>query len=107
MFASWKMSFMSLSLGAGLLLAGCSSTDSKMPASHAMAGDAMSCDKCKTTWVRVNDGSGKGGRSVGYTTQKTHVCPDCKDAVTNFFTTGTMKHECKACGGNMAICEAH
>lgn len=96
----------SLALGAGLLLVGCQSSGATAPASHEMAANAVQCDKCQMTWVKVPMDNGKG-RVVGYTTRKSMECPDCTDAVSNFFATGNLKHECKACGGNMAVCDTH
>lgn len=107
MFSMLKIGLLGLSLGAGLLLVGCQSGGAKAPASHEMASDAAQCDKCKVTWVKVpiTPGGGKSDRIIGYTSRKQMVCPDCKDAVSNFFATGNLKHDCKACGGNMTICE--
>ena len=112
MFSCLKKSLIGLGLGAGLLLVGCQSDNARMaPASHAMAGDAVRCETCKTTFVRkATMNSAGGGRSTGvvtYTTEKKMVCPDCKSAVANFFATGKLQHECKACGTNLEICEAH
>ena len=106
MFSSWKQSLLGLSLGTVLLLAGCQSGGSaQAPASHEMASNAVQCDKCQVTWVQTPITSGKGGAVTGFQPRKQMVCPDCKDAVSNFFATGNLKHDCKACGGNMAICE--
>ena len=108
MLSFLKMSFLGLSLGAGLLSVGCQSDAQKMaPASHEMSDNAVRCDKCEVTWVKVpGTQSGRpGGAVIGYTSRKQDACPDCKDAASNFFATGKMEHACKACGGNMAICE--
>lgn len=106
MFSMLKTGLLGLSLGAGLLLVGCQSGGAQAPASHEMASNAVQCDKCQVTWVKVPTDNGKG-RIVGYTSRKQMECPDCKDAVSNFFATGQLKHTCSACGGNMAPCEAH
>ncbi len=107
MFSMLKTGLLGLSLGAGLLLVGCQSGGAaQAPVSHEMASGAVQCDTCKVTWVKVPE-YGKGMRITGYTTRKEMECPECKSAVENFFATGNLKHECKACGGNMAVCEAH
>ena len=109
MFISTTKSLLGLGLGATLFFTGCQSDAQRMaPASHAMASDAVACDKCETTWVKVaNTSPNAGGRPgfTSYSNQKKMVCPDCKSAVSNFFATGEMKHDCKACGGNMTICK--
>jgi len=70
------------------------------------SSDAIACDKCKVTFVKVPVDGGKG-RIVGYTSRKQMVCPDCKGAVENMFATGKFEHTCTACGGNMSGCAAH
>lgn len=113
MFAKLKIGLLSFSLGASALLAGCQSGGEPMAASHEMASDAVACDKCQVTWVKypISSAGGQGGRGysgvTGYGTRKQMVCEDCKDAVSNFFATGNLKHDCKACGGNMAVCDKH
>lgn len=100
-----------LTVGAGLILAGCQS-DGK-PSPNAMRGtpstDGIACDKCKVTWVKVpiTPGGGKDNRIIGYTSRKQMVCPDCNSAVANMFATGKFEHTCKACGGNMRACAVH
>jgi len=108
MFSLLKSFAMSLTLGAGLLLVGCQSDGSQTQASpsHEMASSAVACDKCQTTWVKMPIENQKG-RLVAYSSRKEMACPDCKDAVSNFFATGKLEHTCKTCGGNMTICEAH
>jgi hypothetical protein len=95
-----------LGFGAALILTGCAGST---PASNAPAGastQAIACDGCKVTWVQVADTNGKG-RVIGYHSAEKMTCPDCTDAVQNFFASGKFEHNCKACGGNMTICEAH
>lgn len=100
------MRFMkTLLLGTGLLAtvfaAGCQST---APATSS-SSKALTCDKCKVTYVRVPDTA--KGRVVGYTTRKEMECPDCKSAAANFFSTGKFQHTCTTCGDSMSVCEAH
>ena len=59
------------------------------------------------TWVKERQGGGKPGGVVQYNWAKHDACPDCKNAVSNFFATGNLKHDCKAYGGNLAACEGH
>ena len=72
------------------------------------SGQALTCDKCKVTWVKepVTTGGGKE-RVVAYQSRKTMMCPDCRGAVDNFFRTGQLQHTCKTCGSAMEVCEAH
>lgn len=111
MFLLAKSGLIALSLGAAALLGGCQSGGMATPASHEMAANAVQCDKCQMTWVtkpnQAGGGQGRYSGYTGYTTRKEMVCPDCKDALSNFVATGNLRHECKACGGNMAICDAH
>ncbi len=106
MFRFSNLSFASLALGTGVFLTGCAA-DNKPPQSSLVdSAQGVTCSMCKVTWVKVPTDNGKG-RIVGYTSRKQMVCPDCKDAVTNFFTTGKLQHTCKTCGDTMSICEAH
>jgi len=95
----------SMLLGTGLLAtllaAGCQTA---APAVDHSA-HALTCDKCKVTYVRVPDTA--KGRIVGYTNQKHMECPDCKSAAANFFSTGKLQHTCATCGDSMEVCEAH
>jgi len=102
MFSVLKIGLLGLGLGAGMLLVGCKTA----PATHAMAADAVQCDTCKTTWVKAPRTTGKG-QIVGYSPVKKMACPDCRNAVQNFFETGKLAHTCKACGGNLTMCESH
>ena len=106
MFRFWKLALAGVTMGAGLLVAGCQ--EKAAPAEAAgVAPDAVRCDKCQVVWVKTAQPVSKGSPIVAYRETKTMECPDCRGAVTNFFTTGRLEHTCKACGGNMAICEAH
>ena len=109
MFSLLKKSL--FGIGASLLLAGCQTGGTATPASHTMTPGAVQCDKCQTTWVNTPGTTiqgGQGGSGItGYSTQATMACPDCKSAAVNFFTTGNLMHDCKACAGNMKACEAH
>jgi len=95
-------------IGTALLLAGCQSSTkpTASDASGTAPSQAVTCDKCKVTWIKVPTEGGKG-RVVGYTNVKQMECPMCKDAAANFFETGKLEHICSVCGGNMSICEAH
>ena len=106
MFRISKLSLAALTVGAGLLVAGCAADNKAPQSSLAPSTQGVTCTKCQVTWVKVPTDNGKG-RIVGYTSRKEMVCPDCKDAVTNFFTTGKFQHTCKTCGDSMEICEAH
>lgn len=106
MFHFSKRSFAGLTLGAGLLLAGCATDNKPAQSSLTESPQGVMCSMCKVTWVKVPTDNGKG-RIVGYTTKKQMVCPDCKDAVSNFFDTGKLQHTCKTCGDSMDVCEAH
>lgn len=105
MFSFLKSGLMGLSLGAGLFLVGCQSNTPSEP-THMMATDAVQCDKCQVTYIRVPT-LGDKNHTIGYTSKPEMLCPDCKDAVANYFSTGNLKHECAACKGNMAICKDH
>ena len=108
MLRSMKMALAGLTLGTGMFLVGCQSNGK--PSHEAMVGtassDAVACDKCKVTYVKSPDTNQKG-RVIGYSDRKQMVCPDCKSAAQNMFTTGKMEHTCKSCGGNMSGCAMH
>ena len=112
MLRSIKVRAAGLLLAAGLAAAGCQSAASK-PAPGASAGsptsDAIACDRCKIVWARVPTtvGGGKSTTVTGYTRQKQMVCPECRSAVHNLFTTGQFRHTCTACGGHMEACAVH
>src|SRR5438094_444668 len=102
MFSALRMGLLGLSVGASLLAFGCQSGGAKSESSESLAStQAVTCDKCEVTWVKVPIQGGKG-RIVGYTSRKHMECPMCKDAVTNFFQTGKLEHTCSVCGGNMS-----
>lgn len=65
---------------------------------------AVVCDKCKIVVVKIPSYSGLKGQTYVYHDVKTMVCPDCKLALENFFTTGKLKHTCSRCGGKMTVC---
>jgi len=103
-----KLAVVALTLGAGFFVAGCQTTGAQTPASHAMASTAAQCDKCQVTWVKEpSTAGGKQGAIAQFNWVKRDACPDCKGAVATFFETGKLAHSCKACGGNMAACDAH
>jgi hypothetical protein len=103
--------FVSAALAVAGLVSGCQSDNGTNAASAAApATQAVTCSKCKVTWVKypITAGGGKDHRIIGYRTRKSMECPDCKSAVANFFTTGKFEHTCKTCGPDaMEICEAH
>jgi hypothetical protein len=100
-----KLSFAVAALSAGLFVAGCTANNKPAESPLATTAQGVTCSKCEVTWVKVPETA--KGRVVGYTTRKSHVCPDCKDAVANFFATGKFQHTCKTCGDSMEICDAH
>jgi nitrous oxide reductase accessory protein NosL len=106
MLSMLKTGLLGLTLSAGMLLAGCQSSGEQAPTTQAWASQAVTCDKCDEVWVKVPTENGKG-RIIGYTSRKEMECPACRDAVSNFFATGELKHHCDTCGGNLSICESH
>lgn len=91
------------SLGLAAFMSSCQSTGA------ALGTDAVTCDKCKTVWIKAptqTGSSGKGG-FVTYRDVKTMECPDCQSAVVTFFKTGVFKHTCSHCGGAMTHCTKH
>ena len=103
-FSKWVL--VSLILGMGVFVTGCAS-DNKPPQSTLVPStQGVTCSKCQVTWVKYPV-QGDKARIVRYDTRKSMECPDCKDAVTNFFATGKLQHTCKTCGDSMEICEAH
>jgi len=101
-----KLALAAMTLGTGLFVTGCASDNNK-PAQSTLvpSSQGVTCSKCQVTWVKVPEMA--KSRIVGYTTRKSMVCPDCKDAVANFFATGKFERTCKTCGDSMEICEAH
>ena len=107
MRSHFKMFLVAATFGTGLFLVGCQSTGAKQEASVSpTTQQAVTCTKCDVTWVKVPVDGGKG-RIIGYTSRKTMVCPDCKDAVANFFASGKLQHSCASCGDSIEICKAH
>ena len=106
MFSLVNCALLGLSLGTAALIAGC---ESNTPPQSALVASTqgVTCTKCQVTWVKVANRSGRYGRIVSYRWVQRDVCPDCMDAVTSFFNTGTFHHNCKTCGDSMEICEAH
>ena len=93
------------SLGLFTVLPSCQSTGTA-----ATASDAVMCDKCKTVWVMNKPTTlGSPGRmqTTIYRDTKTMTCPDCQLAADNFWKTGSMKHTCTHCGGNLTHCTQH
>jgi hypothetical protein len=105
MFRFPKVAFAALTLGTSLLV-GCQA-DNKPPESTLVTTDkGVICTKCQTTWVKVPI-TGDKNKIVAYRTQAKMTCPDCKNAVENFFATGKLERTCKTCGDSMEICEEH
>jgi hypothetical protein len=99
------MGLLGLSIAAGALSFGCQSSSKSEPTANLASTQAVTCDTCKVTYVKIP--MEQKGRIVGYYSRKQMECPMCKGAVTNFFQTGKLEHTCTACGGNMSICDAH
>ena len=91
---------------AGILLGGCHQSGRAPATSEAASAQAITCAKCKVTYVRVPAHRGKS-RAIGYRSAKRMDCPECRTAAENFFSTGKFQHRCKICGDSMEICEAH
>jgi hypothetical protein len=103
-----KIGMWGLGMGMLVALAGCQSSG-KGAAASAGTGEpkAVACTKCKITYVEVPT-SGQGKYPVHkYTTSQSMECPDCKEAVANFFTTGKLQHTCAHCGETMEVCTGH
>ncbi len=60
--------------------------------------NALHCDKCRTTWVTRAEPS---GRVTRFSRAEAMVCEDCESAVLHWLKTGTFKHYCSHCKGNM------
>ena len=74
------------------------------------AGDTivMSCPKCKDTWVKVVEATGKAAHPQDTKLVQRHECPGCN---TKIVTEGVGKqaqdkvvHTCKHCGSQDASC---
>lgn len=76
-----------------LTIAGCAGVHDPH-ATHAQ--NAVTCDKCKTTFVNISHTTYRHNEQM-----KVMTCPDCESAVENFFKTGHLKHHCNHCGGSM------
>ena len=89
-------------LGLASLMTSCQSapTDAK---------SAVTCDKCKTVWVKRPEQAAPTGKGNFYVLKdvKAMACPDCESAAATFFKTGSLKHHCSHCGGALTHCEAH
>jgi hypothetical protein len=103
MFRFSKFALAGLALGT-VLAAGCAKNGTPAESSLVTTDKGVMCSKCQTTWVKVPMESGKGS-VIGYTSRQSHLCPDCKGTVDNFFATGKLERTCKACGDSMEICE--
>jgi len=91
-------------LGLASLITSCQSTAVAAPTS------AVTCDKCKTVWVKTPESVGPTCKSSTYTvlkSTKSMDCPDCESAVATFFKTGSLKHTCSHCGGALTHCASH
>lgn len=95
------------------LVAGCQSTGSSSQSKSTMDEPvALTCSKCQTTYSRVpvTTGGPRSPQVVSYRTVANHECPDCRNAVKNWFTYGKMTfpgqivHSCKTCGGEVKVC---
>ena len=90
-------------LGLAALLSSCQ-TSTGTPQS------AVTCDKCQTVWVKRPVQVGPMGKTSGFTVlknEKSMDCPDCESAVSTFFKTGSLKHNCNHCGGALNHCTNH
>jgi hypothetical protein len=103
--SSIKRALLGLGAGTSLLLLGCAADNSPAQSSLVPGEQGIMCSKCQVTYVNVPNKVGK--TIIGYRKQGVMECPDCKDNVENFFTTGNFDHTCKTCGDTMSICEAH
>ena len=114
MFRPLRTTLAAFVIGLGFAAAGCESSgagraETRDHSAMAATGDghAMACEKCKVTWVKAPVANDKG-RVIAYRSAKSHECPDCRSAVSNFFATGKMQHACPSCGENaLQKCEAH
>lgn len=97
---------LSLVIALVTFMAACQAVGTKGPVTGEVSSQAVRCDKCQITWVKVPTNDPKG-RFIGYSDKKVMECPECHSAVANFFSTGKLQHSCNSCGGNLAICESH
>lgn len=85
-------------------------TSCQTASASADASSAVTCDKCKTVWVKRHVPSGPSGKTGAYyalRSVKTMECPECESAVATFFKTGSLKHSCSHCNGTMSHCTNH
>ena len=90
-------------LGLAALLTSCQTASTDVTS-------AVTCDKCKTVWVKRPVQVGPMGKTSGFTMLKSEAsmsCPDCESAVATFFKTGSLKHSCSHCGGALNHCTTH
>lgn len=104
MFSNRKAGWLALSLGVALLLIEGAGANAADQAPAQPSPQAVTCTMCQVTWVKMPDRNQKG-RVVGYHWGKKE-CADCMDAITSFINTGKFQRTCKACGGEMVMCEA-
>jgi hypothetical protein len=116
MFILSKLFVAALTLGAGLLAAGCqTSGTTAMSGSDSPTTEpvALACSKCETTYkkVAVTGGNPRSGFNiVRYRTVADHECPECTNVVKSWFSynksrfPGEVVHSCKSCGGEVKVC---
>ena len=97
-----RLLILASSLGLATLMSSCQSTGGA-----AAGADAVTCDKCKTVWVKTATVTPGSKGFTTYANQKSMECPDCQSAVVTFFKTGELKHTCTHCGGAMTHCTQH
>jgi hypothetical protein len=98
-----KATFVAGCLGLASLLTSCQTASSD-------ASSAVTCDKCKTVWVKRVEQVGAAGKTGAYyalKSDKAMACPDCESAAATFFKTGKLKHSCSHCGGALTHCSSH
>jgi hypothetical protein len=105
MFSIVRSGLLGLGFGAALLLSDGTAANAADQAAGEPSPQAITCTMCQVTWVKAPTKNDKG-RIVGYKWGKKEPCADCTNALTNFFNTGKFEKSCKACGGDMMMCEA-
>ena len=67
----------------------------------------MSCPKCKSSWIKEVQSTGKGGRTNAVNVER-HECPGCEVQITTEgvgkVSKRVVKHVCKQCGSKDAFC---
>ena len=99
-----KTLLLAATFAAASLMTSCQTSAGAAPAS------AVTCDKCKTVWVKTPQQIGPTGKTSAYValkSEKAMACPDCESAAATFFKTGSLKHSCSHCGGALVHCESH